>query len=95
LHLYVRAAAAGYEIPIQRLFATSNLYQTEAVHYLPLVLPEALRLKDLSFTEIEATDPPEAFLLQWRADLDTYQHFQNVRTRQEDCNEPDLFILGV
>jgi len=83
LHLYVRAAEAGYEIPIQNLFGGSNPYATEAVHYLPYVLSEALRMRDLPFAEIEATDTSEGFLLLWQADLDLHSYYQCSNSRDE------------
>jgi hypothetical protein len=82
-HLYVRAAAAGYEIPIQNLFGGNNVYQTQAAHYLPLVLAEALRMRDLPFAAIEATDPPAAFLSLWQADLDLHRHYQCSNSRDD------------
>jgi hypothetical protein len=68
IHLWVRAAQRGYDIPIFRLFG-ARLGMSDAVYYLPLVLSEALRLIDATFAEIEATTPPVGLMELWQENL--------------------------
>ena len=72
LHLYVRAAALGYSIPLGGLLGSSNPYRQREEFYLPWVLPEALRMMAANFATIEATPPPPALVELVQADVDFY-----------------------
>lgn len=76
LHLFVRATAAGFNVALDGLFS-SHPWSTHTHHWLPLVLSEALQMRDKTFEQIEATEPPPALVDLWQADLDRYRHFQN------------------
>jgi hypothetical protein len=76
-HLFVRACAADYDIPVYRLLG-SNLWQSGAEHYLPYVLPEAIRMRDQPFSVIDSELPPAGLMELWRADLCRYHQFSEV-----------------
>jgi hypothetical protein len=77
-HLFFRACAAGYNVPLHRLFGWSS-WQSPAEHYLPHVLHECIRMQGETFAAIEATEPPAGFVELWQADLDYYHLRKNSK----------------
>ncbi len=80
LHLWVRAALAGVDVPLHRL-ANAHAMQTSEVHYLPLILREAIAMRDATFFEIESAPAPPLLVAQWDADVQVYHEvFSKSRT---------------
>lgn len=73
MHLYVRALLQGFDVPSDFLMAQ----HTRPDHYLSIALKEAVEMRDATFAEIEATDPPRDFLRQWESDIEFYNRIRN------------------
>ena len=74
LHLFTRATAAGYDVPLHGLFQLPTM--TWPAHFLPLVLREAQVMRGHRFSEIEQTPAPEDFLAMWNDCLALYHKYQ-------------------
>ncbi len=76
LHLWIRATVANIDMPLDGLLT----WYSRAENYLPILLGEAINMRDKTFAEIESTEPPAMFLEQWRADL----HFEALISQRRN-----------
>lgn len=75
MHLYIRALLLGFAVP-------HDIHISPCVcleYYLPILLREVVDMRSKTFAEIEATDPPIAFLAQWKADTALYNRVSSYR----------------
>ncbi len=76
LHLWIRAAVVNIDMPLDGLLT----WYSRAENYLPILLGEAINMRDKTFAEIESTEPPAMFLEQWQADL----HFEALISQRRN-----------
>jgi hypothetical protein len=77
IHIYVRACAAGYDIPLSSMLGYASEWHSPPQYYLPYCLKEAMAMRHATFAEIEATDPPPGLVERWAADLELYRMRQS------------------
>jgi hypothetical protein len=71
----IRAAVAGFDIAIDGLLTPANRPE----YYLPLVVGEAVRMKDHTFAQIAATPLPPGLQEQYDADVEYYNRRKRIK----------------
>jgi hypothetical protein len=77
VHLWARAAMAGWTIPPDQIFGDSLWFCSgQFPHFLTALLPEIGTMREARFSEIDATAPTESFSELWQNSLKFYESFQ-------------------
>lgn len=79
-HLWSRARTAGWDVPSTGLLGDAFWFCSQEPHWIVSLFPELVRLRDATFTTIEATEPPAEFMRMWRGAMSTFHRFKEQRT---------------